>query len=117
MANLVLCRNCLDHMLDPEACLREMARILRPDGFLFLSVDLGGVPTPDEPQAFSKEGLDTLIAQDFLVVKEEVLPRAHAKWRDGRVRMVARRKSPASVCLDRGAILEKYESLLTEELE
>jgi ubiquinone/menaquinone biosynthesis C-methylase UbiE len=61
-ADLVLCRNALDHMPNPEVALREMWRILHDDGALFASVDLGGAPTPDEPTVFSVESLRDLLA-------------------------------------------------------
>src|SRR5262245_62025655 len=40
-ANLVVCRNALDHMPDPTKALQQIWRILTPDGKLFLSVDIG----------------------------------------------------------------------------
>ena len=56
-ADLVICRNGLDHMPDPGVVLDEIWRILRPDGALFVSVDIEGVPTPDEPTVFSVTSL------------------------------------------------------------
>ena len=52
-ADLVVCRNALDHIPDPTKALAEVARILGIDGYAYLSVDIGGDPTPDEPHAFS----------------------------------------------------------------
>ena len=67
-ADLVICRNALDHMPDPRVALNEMWRILSDDGALFVSVDLGGDPTPDEPTVFSVESLSALLKEHFEVV-------------------------------------------------
>jgi len=48
-----MCRNALDHMPRPEEALQQIHRLLKPDGVFFLSVDIGGLPTPDEPTVFS----------------------------------------------------------------
>ena len=56
-ADLVICRNTLDHMPNPGLALREMWRILHQDAALFVSVDIGATPTPDEPTVFSVESL------------------------------------------------------------
>ena len=42
----------------------SVLRILRTDGRLFLSVDIGGEPTPDEPSPFTEPAPPTL-AQPF----------------------------------------------------
>jgi ubiquinone/menaquinone biosynthesis C-methylase UbiE len=55
--DLVLCRNALDHMPDPKNGLAQIWRILKKDGAFFLSVDIGGSPTPDEPSPFTRESL------------------------------------------------------------
>ena len=52
-ADLVVCRNALDHMPAPQMALRQIGRILKAEALLFLSVDIGGIPTPDEPTVFS----------------------------------------------------------------
>src|SRR5215470_7629584 len=68
-ADIVICRNALDHMPDPRVGLNEMWRILADDGALFVSVDIGGEPTPDEPTVFSVESLQKLLRERFEVVK------------------------------------------------
>lgn len=40
-ADLVICRNALDHMPDPQLGLQQISRILKEDAHVFLSVDLG----------------------------------------------------------------------------
>jgi ubiquinone/menaquinone biosynthesis C-methylase UbiE len=39
-------------MFDTRVALREISRILKPNGAFFLSVDIGGEPTPDERRFF-----------------------------------------------------------------
>ena len=41
-ADLIICRNALDHMPKPELALDEIRRILKDDGLFFASVDIGG---------------------------------------------------------------------------
>lgn len=40
--DLVICENVLDHAMNPKAILREIHRVLRPGGVLFLGVNVGG---------------------------------------------------------------------------
>jgi SAM-dependent methyltransferase len=112
-ADVVLCRNALDHMPDPGVALDEMWRILHDDGALFVSVDIGGAPTPDEPTVFSVKSLRTLLAASFDVTKLLESTPAHSGGRPGRVRLVARRKPHRRRSLDRTGILRAYEARLT----
>jgi SAM-dependent methyltransferase len=109
-ADAVLCRNALDHMPDPDAALGEMCRILRHDGALFVSVDIGGEPTPDEPTVFSVESLRILLATRFDIARLEESVPAHSRGRIGRVRLAAGKKPGATSSLDRDAILRAYEA-------
>jgi SAM-dependent methyltransferase len=63
--DVVLARNSLDHVEDPEKVLREAARILRPDGILILIFDIDHTPTATEPHSLSvqrvRAGLDGLV--------------------------------------------------------
>ncbi|HWP58447.1 MAG TPA: methyltransferase domain-containing protein [Candidatus Acidoferrales bacterium] len=106
--DLVLCRNALDHMPDPRAALREMRRILRADGALFVSVDIGGEPAPDEPTVFSVESLCALVSEDFIVAKLVDRYPPHSEQRRCSVRLTARKRSEQSAALDKEAILEAY---------
>lgn len=60
--DVVLARNSLDHVDDPEAVLAEARRLLRPGGSLILNVDIGHTPTAMEPHSLTvervKAGLD-----------------------------------------------------------
>lgn len=60
--DVVLARNSLDHVDDPEAVLAEARRLLKPGGSLILNVDVGHTPTAMEPHSLTiervKAGLD-----------------------------------------------------------
>lgn len=107
-ADLVLCRNALDHMPEPQQALRQIHRILRQDGVLFLSVDIGGLPTPDEPTVFSIESLLALLRGQFdLLTYHDNYP-PHSGYRECSVRVVARKKPRAGLLLDKEAVLQAY---------
>lgn len=111
-ADLVICRNALDHMPKPEIALAEINRILKSDGVLFASVDIGGAPTPDEPTVFSVESLGALIGDQFdlLTLDDDYPP--HSEGRVCSTRIVARKKPGPVQALDKQAILRAYESQL-----
>ncbi|HWO40704.1 MAG TPA: methyltransferase domain-containing protein [Candidatus Eisenbacteria bacterium] len=111
-ADLVISRNALDHMPDPAAGLKEMWRILKKAGALFVSVDLGGVPTPDEPTVFSKESLCGLLGAyfDIAVLTDDHAP--HSVGRTRSCRVLAMKNQRAGHPLDKEEILRAYESHL-----
>ena len=113
-ADLVLCRNALDHMLDSRQGLKQIWRILKSEGLLFLSVDIGGEPTPDEPTVFSEESLSMLVQERFSILKFTTGHQPHDEWRNCSVRAAARKKPGPAVSLDKKGILEAYESLITK---
>src|SRR5262249_5164281 len=78
-ADLVVCRNALDHMPDPELTLKEIRRILKKDGVLFLSVDIGGEPTPDEPTVFSEGSLSAVVGEWFEILSQTTKHSPHSK--------------------------------------
>ncbi len=51
--DVVLARNSLDHVDDPERMLEETRRILRTGGTLILLFDVDHAPTPTEPHALT----------------------------------------------------------------
>lgn len=109
-ADLVICRNALDHMPDPAAGLAQMWRILRSDGRFFLSVDIGGEPTPDEPSPFTAASLATLLDERFdVLVHESGLP-GHNAGRACSVRIAAGKRPLPVPSLDKEGILRAYEA-------
>jgi len=80
----VVITECLEHIRDDENALREIARVLVPEGLLFLSVPnterlnlkllkLFGIPQPDHPEHFREytlKGLKALLEKTGLHVRE-----------------------------------------------
>jgi SAM-dependent methyltransferase len=115
-ADLVICRNALDHMPDPAVAVKEMWRVLKQDGALFISVDIGGEPTPDEPTVFSVESLRALLREHFDVATLADHHAPHSAGRLHSVRAVARKKPRARQRLDKHEILRAYEDRLSPGL-
>ena len=113
-ADLVLCRNALDHMPDPKLGLRQICRILKDNAPLFLSVDIGGFATPDEPTVFSADSLAGLLAEQFTIASHTDDHPSHSGWRSGSVRILARKKLQARNGLDSDQILQAYMARLDE---
>lgn len=113
-ADLVICRNALDHMPDPQRALLQMGRILKDEARLFLSVDVGGVPTPDEPTVFSVDSLTGLLQEGFRIVRHTDEPLSHSGWRTGSVRILAQKKPRRRAELDRDKLLQAYIARLAQ---
>jgi SAM-dependent methyltransferase len=111
-ADLVICRNALDHMPDPRVGLGEIWRVLADDGSVFVSVDIGGEPTPDEPTVFSIDSLRALVSEHFEVLTFTDGHRPHSVGRAGNVRLLARKVPDSSRPLDRAQVLKAYEARL-----
>ena len=109
-ADMVICRNALDHMPDPREGLRQIRRILKNNQMFFLSVDIGGVPTPDEPSPFTRESLLSLLQDHFEIVSERDGQPPHDEWRDCSVRILAQKKVHVTPVLSKEVILEAYET-------
>jgi SAM-dependent methyltransferase len=107
-ADIVVCRNALDHVADSGAMLQQIRRILRPQGFVYLSVDIGGEPTPDEPTVFTIDGLAALVQESFAIVSRTDNGPPHSGGRECAVRLLARRTDRVTPLLDRGAVLDAY---------
>ncbi len=107
-ADLVVCRNALDHMPDPAKGLQQIGRILKRDGTLFVSVDIGGVPTPDEPTVFTVESLRALLDNQFDIVKQTDDNPPHSPGRVCSMRLLARKRRYGSPTLDQEQILQAY---------
>jgi SAM-dependent methyltransferase len=107
--DVVVCRNALDHMPNPQIGLQQFWRILKAEGVLFLSVDIGGDPTPDEPSPFTEESLQALLNERMEVSVWQKAPKPHDRWREYSVRILARKKGRSDVTLDKAALLRQYE--------
>ena len=114
-ADFVVCRNALDHVEHPEKGIAEMWRVLKPGGHLFLSVDLGGVPTPDEPNPFSPGQVEELTAGRFEIAARSDEHKPHAGWRDSNSRFLLRRTGNKEPSLDKAAVIDAYERSLDKE--
>jgi SAM-dependent methyltransferase len=114
-ADLVICRNALDHMPKPELALGEIHRILKRAGIFFASVDIGGAPTPDEPTVFSAASLRALLAEQFDVVTLDDDYPPHSEHRVCSTRIVAQKKPGANQRLDKQMILRAYENQLPDK--
>jgi hypothetical protein len=85
-----------------------MQRILKQEGRLFISVDIGGAPTPDEPTVFSVEELSTLVRSRFDVELLDNAAEPHSHQRTHSVRLLARKQAGSPPTLDRQQLLRTY---------
>ena len=108
VADVVICRNALDHVPDPAVMLHQIRRILKPAGVVFLSVDIGGSPTPDEPTVFTIDGLTALIEESFAIVRRTDNHSPHSEGRRCAVRILARKIGGAGLRIDKEAVLNAY---------
>lgn len=85
--DLVITDNCLDHVQDPAAVAREMARVLRPGGLLWLLVDVMDHADELHPHPMSETRAARLLSDAGLVQRwGEVWdghshPKAKGQWR------------------------------------
>ncbi len=92
--DVIVARNSLDHVDDPDAVLREAQRLLRPGGTLILNFDVGHAPTLTEPHVLTGESVRDAL-REMTIVHERTT--AHAHGQDGEVVvMVAQRPPNAS---------------------
>jgi SAM-dependent methyltransferase len=73
--DLVICAQVLSYVEEPGAAIAEIFRVLRPGGYLFLSVPANCPQFHDERWRFLHEGVDTLL-HDFSHV--EVCPEVYS---------------------------------------
>jgi len=72
-ADVVLARDTLDYVDDPERSLGELRRILRPGGRLILMFDVGHVPNVSQPNSLTPERVKRQLA-GLKVVREHHWP-------------------------------------------
>jgi SAM-dependent methyltransferase len=90
-ADVAITRNSLDHVSNPTAVVNEILRILKPQGTLILSVDVGHPATATEPHSFTREEIRALL-NPLDIVSERMLDEAHGGGGGSRVVIVARRR-------------------------
>jgi len=114
-ADLVICRNALDHMHNPTKALQEIWRILKNDGALFVSVDVGGEPTPDEPTVFTPDSLEALLVQQqFEITTHAADISPHSEWRHSSMRIMGHKKPQTGRLFDKKEILRRYRARLAD---
>ena len=88
-ADVVLARNSLDYVSDPERVLAEIRRIVRPGGLAILLFDVGSTPTAREPHTLGPRRVRSGLG-DMTVIHKRSWPAPFAT--DGhRMVLVARR--------------------------
>ncbi len=90
--DIVLARNSLDHVENPEQALTEAQRILNPGGILILLFDVDHTPTAAEPHTLTTERVKSALSATTVVRERrwEAQPFGH----DGhRVGLVAEKRS------------------------
>ena len=75
-ADAVVSLNALDHVDDFEAAIREIHRVLKVDGRIFLGLNLLHRPTLQEPQWLTEERVLAAMAGLFDVTQVQVIPLA-----------------------------------------
>ena len=76
MVDVVVARNSLDHVDDPDAVLAEIQRLLKPGGTLILNFDAGHEPTATEPHTLTRERIATALHQ-MTITSERATAGAH----------------------------------------
>jgi SAM-dependent methyltransferase len=113
--DVAIVRNALDHMERPDRAVDELARVGADESLLFVSVDIGGPPTPDEPTVFTPESLRGVLETRFEIVAWLDGRKPHSQHRVESVRVLARRRPGGRVALDREELLAAYVARLREQ--
>jgi SAM-dependent methyltransferase len=61
-ADVVLARNTLDFVDAPDRVLRELRRVLKPEGRLILLFDVDHAPSPSQPNRLTVDGVKSALA-------------------------------------------------------
>jgi SAM-dependent methyltransferase len=116
-ADVVICRNALDHMLDPKKGLAEIWRVIKEDGLFYLSVDLGGVATPDEPSPFDKHSLVSVLQGLFTTLSVSEGHAPHDQDRQQSIRLLLKRIGTPRSGLNKDQILSAYMAFIDRNRE
>jgi ubiquinone/menaquinone biosynthesis C-methylase UbiE len=90
--DVVVARNSLDHVDDPQAVLSEARRLLRPGGTLILNFDVGHAPTATEPHTLAVGRVRSALEQ-MTITAERTAGEAHGDEGETVV-VVAQRTGP-----------------------
>ncbi len=93
-ADLLVIENCLDHVRDPRAVVREMTRLVRPGGYVWLFVDLSNHVDHMHPHAMNEHKVRALL-DAFDVVRDEVTDHKAHPQAYGSYRGLLRRREPS----------------------
>jgi SAM-dependent methyltransferase len=74
--DVVVARNSLDHVDDPDQVLHEARRLLRPGGTLILNFDVGHSPTATEPHTLQLERVRRALS-GLEIIREQRLDDPH----------------------------------------
>ena len=88
--DVVVVRNALDHVDDPDAVLAEVQRLLRPGGVLIANFDVDHTPTPTEPHRLSVAGVKAALPA-MTIEHEDAWARSHGV--DGHAVVLRARKT------------------------
>ena len=88
--DVVVARNSLDHVDDPDAVLAEIQRLLKPGGTLILNFDVGHEPTATEPHTLTRERIKTAL-HEMTIVSDESSPAPHGG--EGEVVVIVARRT------------------------
>lgn len=73
-ADLVICTNCIDHVDDPARVVREILRVLKPDGWVWFSCEIRPpevARNAGHPHGFDRAAILALVSQFQIVLKWE----------------------------------------------
>jgi SAM-dependent methyltransferase len=88
--DVVVVRNALDHVDDPDAVLAEIQRLLRPGGSLIANFDVGHTPTATEPHTLRLDAVKEALGA-MTIEHEQAWERAHGF--DGHAAVLRARKA------------------------
>ena len=91
--DVMLSRNSLDHVSDPQAVVGEVTRVLRPGGVFILNVDMEHAATATEPHVLDLQQIRSMLAHMELL-SERI--REHPHGGEGRTLIAVARKRQGS---------------------
>lgn len=74
--DIAISRNSLDHLEEPQRVVDEIWRMLKPNGYFILNVDIEHESRPLEPHSFSLADVDSMLTR-FRVEQKIVYEKSH----------------------------------------